>query len=317
MSKLILNRRAALAGLAASAATPVFAKAPMMGLSRPSHYRFKLGGFEVTSLFDGAIQLDGPHPIFGQDQTAEAVAELTTQYLLPSDKMEIGFTPVIVNTGEEVIMFDTGNGAGRRPNAGKFRERLADVGLTPEQIDVVVITHFHPDHIGGLMEEGAAAYPNARYVTASAEYDFWTPEDKLSGGTERVAKLTQSNVIPLAEKFSFIKDGEDVVSGVTAVDASGHTPGHMAYHLESEGRRLMICADTANHYVVSLERPDWHVRFDMDKEAAAATRKKLFGMIAADKIPFTGYHMPFPAVGYVVEMGPGFHYVPASYQLNL
>ncbi len=117
--------------------------------------------------------------------------------------------------------------------------------------------------------------------------------------------------------MTMISDGQDVVSGVTAVAAAGHTPGHTVYHVESEGRRLLIAADTANHYVASLQRPDWHVRFDMDKEAAAATRKKVFGMVAADGIAFTGYHMPSPAVGYVEPKGEGFRYVPATYQLNL
>ncbi len=324
MTDHTVSRRNALLGLGAAAAAAALgapralAEAPFGGLSRPTHYRFQVGDFEVTTLLDGAVQLPGPHPIFGQDQEASAVADLMGENFLPADQMEIGFTPVIVNTGAEVILFDTGNGPGpRRPAAGRFRERLARVDLSPEQVDVVVLTHFHPDHIGGLMEDGAEAYPNARYVTNAREYDFWSPEDKLTGGTERVARLTQSNVVPLAEKMSFIEDGQDVVSGITAIAAYGHTPGHTVFNLESAGERLVICADAANHYVASLQKPDWHVRFDMDKAAAGATRKKLFGMLAADKVPFTGYHMPFPAVGYVEPMGEGFRYAPASYQLNL
>ncbi|MEO1331489.1 MAG: MBL fold metallo-hydrolase [Pseudomonadota bacterium] len=326
MTDLRVSRRGALLGLAGAAGASAFAgapiaaraEAPLAGVSRPTFYRFKLGGFEVTTLLDGAVQLPGPHPIFGQDQDAGAVADLAEANFLPADQMEIGFTVTIVNTGNEVILFDTGNGPGdRRPAAGQLYARLADAGLSPEQIDVVVLTHFHPDHIGGLMEDGAPAFPNARYVTNAVEYDFWSAEDKLSGGTERVARLTQSNVAPLAEKMSFIKPGEDVVSGVTAVDGSGHTPGHTVYNVESEGRRLMVTADVANHYVVSLQKPEWHVRFDMDKEAAGQARKQVFGMIAADRIPFVGYHMPFPAVGYVEPLGDGFRFVPASYQLNL
>jgi glyoxylase-like metal-dependent hydrolase (beta-lactamase superfamily II) len=224
---------------------------------------------------------------------------------------------VIVNTGEQLVLFDSGNGAARRPDAGRLAELLETAGFAPGEIDVVVLTHFHPDHIGGLMEDGAPLFPKASYVANEAEYDFWSAEDKLSGPTERVATLTQSNVVPFAEKMAFLKDGGEVVSGITAVDASGHTPGHTAFHLESVGERLMITADTANHYVASLQRPDWHVRFDMDKEAAAAARKKVFGMIAADRIPFAGYHMPFPAVGYVKAIDGGFRYVPASYQLDL
>ncbi|GHD51979.1 MBL fold metallo-hydrolase [Thalassobaculum fulvum] len=289
----------------------------MLGPTKPSVYRFKLGAYEVTTILDGAIQLDGPHPIFGADQKPEDVQKLAAENFLPTSRMAISFAPVLVNTGNELILFDTGNGAGRRPNAGALRATLGAAGYTPEQIDVVVLTHFHPDHIGGLMEDGAPAFANARYVTGAEEYNFWSPPEKATGKTERVGKLVQSNVVPLAEKTTFLEDNQAVVSGITAVDAGGHTPGHLAFHVESEGKRLMITADTANHYVVSLQRPDWEVSFDMNKKKAAEARKEIFGMIAADKIPFTGYHMPFPNVGYIEPMGDGFRYVAAGYQMDL
>jgi glyoxylase-like metal-dependent hydrolase (beta-lactamase superfamily II) len=255
----------------------------------------------------------GPHPTFGEDQTAEAVAELLAQNFLPADAGESTFNVTVVNTGTEVILFDAGNGAGRRPDAGQLRARLADSGVAPEAVTLVVITHMHPDHIGGLMEDGAPAFPNARYVTGAAEFDFFTS----AAAPERLQGLIASNVRPLAGKTRFVKPGESVVAGVDAVDAAGHTPGHMIYHIESEGRRLLVTADTANHFVVSFQRPDWHVRFDMDKQAAGATRRRVLGMLAADRIPFVGYHMPGSGVGFVEAMGDGFRFVPESYQLNL
>ena len=298
-------------------AVPAQAAAPMAGPAVPEHYRFKLGQFEVTTIRDGAVQFDGPHPIFGQNVSAEEVAALAEANFLPSDRMEIGFTPVIVNTGTALVMFDSGTGAGRRPNAGQLATALVRAGYQPDQVDVVVLTHFHPDHIGGLMEDGQPLFPNARYVTASAEYDFWSHPDRMSGGTEGVATLTASNVTPLADKMSFIGDEGEVVPGINGIAAFGHTPGHMAFHIESDGRRILLGGDFCNHYVVSMQVPDWHVRFDMDKESAVATRRTLLDMLATDRIPFTSYHMPFPAVGYVERMGQGYRYVPASYQLNL
>ena len=122
---------------------------------------------------------------------------------------------------------------------------------------------------------------------------------------------------PFAEQFSFLEDGGSVASGLTAMAAFGHTPGHMNYMVESDGKQLVIGADFANHYVWSLAHPDWEVRFDMDKPAAAATRRRILDMIAADKLPFIGYHMPWPGIGYVETAGDGFEYVPHSYQLML
>ena len=323
---LHLNRRQMISGTAALAAMPALtaafpasamAAAPLQGVQRTSVYRVKLGQFEVTTILDGAVQLDGPHPIFGENQPAEAVQEFAQDNFLPPDKMEISFTPVMVNTGNEVVLFDAGNGAGRRPNAGKLASLLSEADLTPDQVDVVVITHCHPDHIGGIMEDGNPLFPNARYVVGETEYDFWSAEDRLSGPTENAAKLVQSNVVPLAEKMTFLKPEGEVVSGIRAVEAFGHTPGMMAYHIESDGQRLLIMADVTNHYVASLMQPDWHVRFDMDKDAAIATRKRILDMLATDRFPVTGYHMPYPAIGYIEKAGDGFRWVQASYQLHL
>lgn len=311
----------AVAALGGGLSGSVQAKAPMMGSSRPSHYRFKLGEFEVTTIYDGALQVPKVHPIFGKNQPAEEVQAFLKEQHLPTDKMAISFSPVVVNTGEEVILFDSGYGEGRRDKgAGKLAAAIEAAGFSPDSIDVVVLTHLHPDHISGLMSGGKPSFPNARYVTGDTEYDFWSKEDLLSSGNEQMvgrAKAVQANVVPLAEKAKFIKPGEDVVTGITSIEASGHTPGHMIYNIESAGKRFVIFADTTNHYAASLAKPDWHCGFDMDAEKAVETRKKVLDMIAADRVPASGYHMPFPAVGYVEKNGSGYRWVPASYQLDL
>jgi glyoxylase-like metal-dependent hydrolase (beta-lactamase superfamily II) len=162
-----------------------------------------------------------------------------------------------------------------------------------------------------MTTEGAATFANARYVTASAEYDFWS---KMEAGN-RVGDLVAQKVTPMAEKMSFIEDGGSVASGITAMAAFGHTPGHMTYMLDSGGQQLVLTADLANHYVWSFAHPEWEVRFDMDKAAATASRRKVMEMLAGDRIPMIGYHMPFPAAGFVETRGEGFRFVPVSYQM--
>jgi glyoxylase-like metal-dependent hydrolase (beta-lactamase superfamily II) len=266
--------------------------------------RFKLGGFEVTTLLAGTRASDAPQEIFGTNASPEDFAALSAANFIPADRTRNFFTPTLVNTGADLILFDTGLAAEPMTAA------LAAAGVTPDQITVVVITHMHGDHIGGMMgaDGTTPTYANARYVTGAVEHNAAT-----EAGDEGFLK----NVAPLNDRFTFLDDGASPASGITAMAAFGHSPGHMAYQIESDGQRLMVTADTANHYVWSLQRPDWEVRFDRDKAAAAATRRAVFGMIAADRIPFIGYHMPFPGVGYVEAMGEGFRYVPASYQLML
>jgi glyoxylase-like metal-dependent hydrolase (beta-lactamase superfamily II) len=307
----------ALAAPAVIRPRPAQAAAPMMGPTRPTFYRFELGAFEVTPLLDGVVQADGPHPIFGEDQPPEAVAELAEANFLSPSRIENAFTPVLVNTGEALVLFDAGNAPGR-PGTGNLVAVLEAAGYAPADIDILVITHFHGDHIGGLMRDGAPTFPNARYVTGEAEYAFWTHDDRLAGPTENAANLVRANVVPFAEQMTFLGDEGEVVPGINALAAFGHTPGHMAYRIESEGEPLLLWADAANHFVLSVQRPDWHVRFDMDKEEAAATRRRLFDMANADRLPVTGYHMPFPAVGFIDKSADGgYRWVPVSYQMNI
>ena len=291
------------------------AAAPMLGVMRPNIYRFKLGSFEVTNILDGFIQPPSLHPTYGANQPIEAVQALARANGIPMN-FENPYVSTLVNTGKELVLFDTGNGKGRQPTTGNQRELIASAGYQPEQIDVVVITHGHPDHIGGLLHDGKPAYPNARIVFGEVEFDFWkrgVVRDARKANLEQFNKVA----VPFAEKATFLKPDGEVVGGIRAVNAFGHSPGMLAYHVESGGQRLLIWADVANHYVVAIQQPDWEVGFDDNKEMAAATRRRIFDMVSTDKILVAGFHMPFPSIGHVEKTGTSYRWAPATYQFNL
>ncbi len=284
----------------------------------PDIHQFKLGSFKVLVVKDGMRASGKPGETFGTNQPAESVSGLLDQNFLPTDQFVNSFSPVLIDTGKDVILFDTGFGeAGRAQGAGRLIEGLAAAGYMPDDITMVVLTHMHGDHIGGLMDNGKPSFSKARYIAGQAEYDFWTDGARAGTPAEGNQKAVIASVKPLAEKMTFLNDGSEVVSGITAMLAAGHTPGHMVFNVESQNKRLVLTADTANHYVLSLQRPDWEVKFDMDKAKAAATRKKIFDMIATDKVAFLGYHMPFPAVGYAEKQETGYRFVPKTYQFDI
>ncbi|WP_223423429.1 MBL fold metallo-hydrolase [Tateyamaria pelophila] len=300
------NRRTALMGAAALpliAGTTARAAAPMLGVSQNNFKRVKVGAFEVTTLLAGTSARPDPHSIFGLNVDADEFNSVSAAAGLPTDTAQFFFTPTLVNTGSELVLFDTGLQGPATVSAIKA------AGYTADQIDKVVITHMHGDHIGGLMTDDAPTFANAAYMTGAAEFDHWAKAENEN---------FEGKVRPLAENMTMLDDGGAPASGITAMAMFGHTPGHMAYMLESDGTQLVLGADFANHYVWSLAHPDWEVRFDMDKPAAAATRRRLLDMLAADRTAFVGYHMPWPAIGYVETNGDGgYRYVPHSYQLTV
>jgi len=200
---------------------------------------------------------------------------------------------------------------------GHTPELLASAGYKPDQVDVVVLSHAHPDHIGGLMADGKPTYPNARYVFGDREFDYWNKGENIPDARKANRDLFMRVAAPLADKTTMLKGEGEVVSGIRSIPAYGHTLGMLAFHIESEGQRLLNWADTANHYIISVQQPDWHVGFDQDKDAGAATRRRTFDMVSADRIAVIGYHLPFPSVGWVEKTGTSYRWVPATYQFNL
>ena len=297
----------------------------MQGPIRPTIYRFKLGNFEVTNILDSFVVRENMAGSFHAGGPAEEAHELARANRIDPNKYEHPFVQTLVNTGKEVILFDTGNGTlardipamkGRLPD-GNLVKHLGTAGYEPEDIDIVVITHGHPDHIGGLSDGGKPVYPNARYVFGATEFDFWKRGENVREARKANRELFVKLCTPLADKATFVKPGDEIVSGIRAVDAFGHSPGLMAYLFDSEGKQLLLWADAVIHYVMSMQRPDWHIDVDDDKEKAAATRKRILDMVTAEKLFVTGYHLPFPSVGFV-EKRQGTHFwVPASYQLNM
>lgn len=322
------SRRALLASTAALAAaplarglvTPAKAAAAKLGAWQPRHWRYKVGAFEVTTIADSEAFIDGPFPLIGGNAAEEDVRRLMRENLLPEGRYQPGFSPTLVNTGRELVLFDTGNGENGfvpRPEGGWLARELAPAGFKAEDVDVIVLSHGHPDHVGGLMEGGRPLFPNARYVIGQIECDYWAPDGKHTGELEKMAAVFRANTKAIADRFTFLKPGDDVVPGIRAVEAYGHTPGHLNFLIESGGKAIYFWGDCAHHQVASLAQPDWHCVFDIDKEQGAATRKRVYDMLATERLPIIGYHMPFPSVGYVERQGSAYRWLPHSYQLNL
>ncbi|WP_413721067.1 MBL fold metallo-hydrolase [Silicimonas sp. MF1-12-2] len=291
--------------------------AELLGPLRHPAHRFTLGDAEVTTILDGTIPM-GIRPPFLLDKDDEQIAAIATAANLPTDRLENNFIPTLVNTGSELVLFDTGCGHFRRNNgAGFLLERLADAGYAPGDIDVVALTHVHPDHIGGILEDGEIAFPNAQLMIGRREFDEWNSGANIPPQRAENREMFLKLIAPLAERFVFLEDGDRVASGVTAEAAFGHSIGQMMFRIESSGKQVLVWGDIANHFVFSVGNPDSPVGFDDDKDTAIATRRRVLDMCATDGLLIAGHHMPYPSVGYVERNGDAYRWTPAAYQLRL
>lgn len=277
-------------------------------------HRFRLGDFEITTILDGVARRDDMHPRYAVNAAREEVQALAAELGLTFPEYEQFFVPAVVDTGERLVVFDPGFGErAPSPGFGRFRERLGAAGYAAEDVDLVVITHHHPDHIAHLTTRaGAAAFPHARIVLPQVDFDYWLRGEGIPDFRPSTLALFREVCLPLAEHARLVEAGETIVPGITAVEAFGHSAGHMAYRIESGGETLMMIGDAAVHFALSLARPDWHFAMDDDRPVAAASRRRLLGTVADGGMLAVGFHMPFPAVGRIERSGRGFRWVAVT-----
>ena len=316
---MITRRQTMTAGavLAAAANLPPVrpaAAAPKRSGPLPAVRRFQLGELTVTLIHDGHARrpLDAG---FVRSVPIEQVRAALEAAFQPTDTLWIPFTSVVVDTGDRLVAIDTGNGDSGAPGTGLWRAGLEAAGYRPEEIELVLVSHFHGDHINGIrLKDGTPVFPNARILVPEAEWAFWMDDGQMSRAPEAMRGAFQNvrRVFgPEAEKVERFAGERELAPGITAVPALGHTPGHHAFRLTSGGQSLLVWSDTTNKPELFVRNPDWQVVFDMDGSRAAETRRRLLDMLAAERMPVVGYHFPFPAIGFVAQEGTGYRYVPA------
>src|SRR5579871_14062 len=317
-SNMFTRRQFVIGGLAGSAGLsvrsgPIWAKAPASGHQVIGAYRHVVGNFEVIALNDGMIEL--PVGMFIGADAAEA-GKLLDVRSLPHDKSPTPVNAFLINTGDKLMLIDSGTGSLMGPALGRFAANLKAFGVDPATIDVVALTHIHPDHFGGLVDaDKKRAFPNAQFVVSEADTKFWLDEAaaaKAPDDSKMFFDSARANVSPYiaADKLKFVADGKDVIAGVTAHAAPGHTPGHTMYRVTSNGDTLLIWGDIIHSYALQFEHPEWAIAFDIDPTQAIATRRKVFDMTASDKLAIAGAHVPFPGIGHVVRSGSAYRFEP-------
>jgi glyoxylase-like metal-dependent hydrolase (beta-lactamase superfamily II) len=285
----------------------------------PGYDSVRLGDLGITTLYDSGVKLDVGPEYFAVGQPPEAVEALLSARFLPTTATIENVIPALVDSGEELVLFDTGIGSkGESQQDGQLRERMVRSGYDPADVTAVALTHLHPENIGGLLIEGAPAFPGAsQYFVGEKEFKYWTEEASRAGQSQDAVDLVANTLEPIMNKIRFISGSSEILSGIRPVEAFGHTPGHLAFEVSSGDKSLLIAGDAATHYVVSFEQPKWYSPTDMDQKGAAQTRLHILADVAQRRIPMIGYHLPFPPLGFVDKTDTGFKWVAETYQLSL
>ena len=321
---LQLSRRHVIASAAFAAALGLDKRLTFVG---PAHaqktanpaqgfHRYKVGSVEITALYYGIWEK--PHdPAFIKNASVEETKEALGKSGLPTDFVSIPLTVVVIKTGDKYVMVDSGSGGGQwQPTAGKLAANMKAAGIDPAGIGTILISHFHPDHIFGLMEKGTnnPTYPNAELVVSATEYKWWTEAGRVEKLPEgRKALGTRINAaFPGWKNFKLIEGEKEVAPGVTLVNAPGHTPGHSAFLVASGNQQLMISNDTAYVPALLAPHPEWQGAYDQDSPLAIESRKKLLDRVIADKTMICGAHFPFPGLGSFAKDGSGYAFTSAK-----
>ena len=284
-------------------------------------YRFKVGVFECMAISDGTLTyapptFPPPATFLFANAPKERLEQALREHSIWPEQWLAWVSPyicVVVNTGEHLVLVDTG-ADGLDPSTGRLLQNLQAGGITPGDIDTVILTHGHPDHIGGNIDaQGKPAFPNARYVMWKEEWNFWTSEQAEQEldehGKEILLMFAHNNLPPIQGQLDLVDHETRIVPGVHAVAAPGHTPGHMAVAISSRGEQLLCISDAVLH-PIHLEKPEWHAVVDFAPTEAVTTRRQLLNRAVADKALVLAFHFPFPGLGQVVQKGEGWQWQP-------
>ncbi|MEM8689163.1 MAG: MBL fold metallo-hydrolase [Pseudomonadota bacterium] len=307
----------ALAGLSPHAA---LAFAEQKKAQAPGYFRFMLGTFEITMLSDGLNRT--PFRFSASNVPEDELKAYLHALRQPTDARVSHLNVCLINTGETLVLVDCGSGDNFRETTGKLTESLEAAGYAPEDVDHIIITHGHPDHIWGIIDDFAEEprFGNAQYSMSIGEWDYWTQKDlesRMPEGFRFFATGAHRNLLPIAERTTRIKPGAEIMPGLQTLPSRGHTKDHMSVLATSRGESLLIVGDAITHPFISLEHPDWEPQMDMDKAEAVKTRKRLIDMAATDKLLVAAYHIPFPGVGHIVPNGSAHRWVPITWQWEL